>query len=468
MFNLNQFIMQKKNLFVGLLLCSAFLFTGCKEIMSHLDNSVDSHLQVADKVTVIGVGDTYTITKDVDYATISDAAPKFESQTPAIATVDPQTGAVKALKSGDARIKISLPDNGLYLDASAVIDIKVRVKDTDGFIKNVEALNPVDEILLAENATIDLTSKEIPSIIFNGDVAIKGVKGKPATIKAVPFIMKKKIAFENIYIDAAGLASKNLLTYSDEPDESLNTGTAESPRYNIYGDAIKFENVVVDNIPRGIISDNGKCYIPENVIISNSILHFVPASGNQNAIHFNTNNNGIKNLKIEESTIYASGNNKLGYFVKYANNARIDRFGYDSNKDKIEFHFNKNTFYGLCSNYFHNYGSALKNYAIFDITKNIFYYNNTNSTQTKQIVQRIVGQASKSAGTELNFDGNAFLHNGTPYDCNQSDDNKQSYNVDTNSVSYDPGFTDPAQGNFKPTDGHFTSEEAPGDPRWRK
>ena len=109
MFNLKQFFMQKKNLFgIALLCASVFLFTGCKEIMSHFDNAVDSHLQVADKVTVIGVGGTYQIAKDVDYKTISAADPSFESLDKAIATVEPKTGVVKALKSGDARMKISL------------------------------------------------------------------------------------------------------------------------------------------------------------------------------------------------------------------------------------------------------------------------------------------------------------------------------------------------------------------------
>ena len=57
MFNLKQFFMQKKNLFASAFLCaSMFLFTGCDKIMSHFDNSVDSNLKVADKLTIIGVG----------------------------------------------------------------------------------------------------------------------------------------------------------------------------------------------------------------------------------------------------------------------------------------------------------------------------------------------------------------------------------------------------------------------------
>ena len=65
-----------------------------------------------------------------------------------------------------------------------------------------------------------------------------------------------------------------------------------------------------------------------------------------------------------------------------------------------------------------------------------------------------------------NFDGNAFLFNGEPYDCNQAT-NKQSYDVDTNSIGLDPKFKDAAKGNFRPTNLIFLNfENAPGDPRW--
>ena len=197
--------MQKKNLFgIALLCASVFLFTGCKEIMSHFDNAVDSHLQVADKLTIIGVGDTYQITKDVDYKTISDAAPEFtvDEASKGIVEVDKTTGAVKALKSGDARIKISLPDNGLYLDASAVIDIKVRVHNTDEFYKNVEALADEDQILFAEDAAVEM-AKVVD--LSGKKIAIKGVENKPAKITIQKeFTVNNSFEVSNVEFDASG------------------------------------------------------------------------------------------------------------------------------------------------------------------------------------------------------------------------------------------------------------------------
>ena len=285
--------MQKKNLFVGLLLCSAFLFTGCKEIMSHFDNSVDSHLQVADKVTVIGVGDTYTITKDVDYATISDAAPKFESQTPAIATVNPQTGAVKALKSGDARIKISLPDNGLYLDASAIIDIKVRVHNADQLNANVKALADVDDILLAENAainlsdTLDLTGKQIN---------FEGAKGAKITCgERTPIQINGGFILSNVEIDASSLKDPLILMNKVPGFDPVESGQW------VIKEPIKIDGVKVTGLTKNFFADSGKSYAYVNFTINNSIIQY-NTQGNvvlnmaaSMAIHFN----------IINSTFYA-------------------------------------------------------------------------------------------------------------------------------------------------------------------
>ena len=327
-----------------------------------------------------------------------------------------------------------------------------------------------DEIFVEIPAGVDTVYTGEITTPYGKKVTIVSDSILPTVIKATaPIILSNKIALKNVIVNAGALeATDNLFTYNAEPDESLKGATGSGSMYNILGEAVKFENVVFDSIPGGLIFDNGKAYVPEEVIIDNCIIQFVPKAANKNAFQFNTNNNGIKSLTIKNSSVYATGGMRLGYFVKYGNNARIDRFGYDNTIDKIEFHYNSNTFYGLCSNYFHNYGSALKNYAIFDVTDNIFYYDNTNNTQTKQIVQRIVGQANKATGTELNFDGNAFLYNGEPYDCNQ-ETNKQSYNVDTNSVGLDPKFKDAAGGNFRPTNLIFLNfENAPGDPRWTK
>lgn len=359
-------------------------------------------------------------------------------------------------------------DNPSGGDNPANQTIEIKNGDELAGIIDQLAVTAGDEIVVEIPAGIEVTTGEITTP-YGKKVTIVSDEKNPATIKATaPIILSNKIALKNVNICAEGLdASANVFEYNAEPDETLKGAAGNGEMYNILGEAIKLENVIIDGIPSGFLYDNGKAYVPEQVIIDNCILQFVPVAGNKNAFQFNTNNNGIKSLTIKNTTAYATGGKRLGYFVKYANNARIDRLGYDKTKDKIEFHYNNNTFYGLCSNYFHNYGNALKNYAIFDVTGNVFYYDNTNATQTKQIVQRIVGQASKATDTELNFDGNAFLYNGEPYDCNQEKDKNQSFNVDTNSVSVDPQFKNASEGNFRPVNLVFLNlETIPGDPRW--
>jgi len=306
MFNLKQFFMQKKNLFASAFLCaSMFLFTGCDKIMSHFDNAVDSHLQVADKLTIIGVGDTYQITKDVDYKTISDAAPEFtvDEASKGIVEVDKTTGAVKALKSGDARIKISLPDNGLYLDASAVIDIKVRVQNGEQFEKDLTA-RASDEtitIFLGENAQIDFTEVyKTNNIKFPVNAFVEGVEGKPATITMGKkgFAVNDGLTIKNVNIKADAVG-ETLFTLKDSKKKVLKTDGKESTFAAYAG--LTLQNMTI-SFPSGKnfvkAPDNSKAtqYLVDNCIIE-------IAGGNSNI--FNLQGGFYDFFTIHESTLYS-------------------------------------------------------------------------------------------------------------------------------------------------------------------
>ena len=435
--------MIKRNLLGGALIVSVlFLFTGCKEIMSHLDNSVDSHLQVADKVTVIGVGDTYTITKDVDYATISDAAPKFESQTPAIATVDPQTGAVKALKSGDARIKISLPDNGLYLDASAIIGIKVRVQNTTQFDANVKLLAAEDQLLLDENAaielsdTLDLTGKKI---------AIVGAKGAKITCgERTPIQINGGFILSDVEIDASSLKDPLILMNKEPGFEPTNSTDNPPSPYYVIKELIKIDGVTATGLTKNFFADNAKNYIYDTFTINNSIIQY-KTQGNvvlnmaaSMAVHFN----------ITNSTFYAKTAGS-GNFIALSGKRPWQITGYENETGKLV--CDHNTFYNIAkSKQFLNTNTLKGQKYLYEMNSNIFV-----DSSNKKIYGNMTNNKKQVTTDEKNtywFDGAAF--------------SETNYNGDAGLQS-DPNFKDAANGDFTPQGADQVANKT-GDPRWLK
>lgn len=454
MYNLNQFVMIKKHLLGGALLASVlFLFTGCKEIMSHLDNSVDSHLQVADKVTVIGVGDTYTITKDVDYATISDADPKFESQTPAIATVDPKTGAVKALKSGDARIKISLPDNGLYLDASAVIDIKVRVQNTEQFNANVKALVDEDCILLAENAAItlsedlDLTGKK---------VTIKGNEKKPAIFTVTKSIrgISDNFTIENVKFDASAITG-SLFILEGSTVAAKNQNGTDNADYK-YIESIKLSNLEVTGLVKAFVRDAQKIYVA-NLIVDNCFIGF---NSQQNVFDFNSKGYPA-NLKVTNSTIWANGAKGTNYLLQSA--GRVKDLDPDQKEFKQYVTVENCTFYRVAQDMqINNLKGAGQKSLILTLKNSILVDSGTKASN--EVRGWLGGQ--NSTNPSVTYEKNTYWA-GDAVAAGWTNSSKQGYDASGTSLTSDPNFKDAANGDFTPQGADQVANKT-GDPRWLK
>lgn len=440
MYNLKQFVMIKRNLLGGALIVSVlFLFTGCKEIMSHLDNSVDSHLQVADKVTVIGVGDTYTITKDVDYATISDADPKFESQTPAIATVDPKTGVVTALKSGDARIKISLPDNGLYLDASAVIDIKVRI-NTFKDLKNELTAKGVTEVkayladaanIVWEGDMIDVTGKKV-AIIGGTNTTMAVTKG---------FQIDNDFAISNVKMDFTEQGSY-FVGFKTEPTEVVKIGD------------VTFENIVAKNMKQPLFNSKKKNYLINNISIINSIVEM---GNNKQVLDFGSGSSAY-NINIDKSTLYSVVEHKT---TLYKSNGGQKLTGLDGDGTQT-FKITNSTFYNFAygtgtsgtTNFFAHASNSQK-WLKFVVKENIF----VNCGKTKQVIQGLNGGGTSTNPT-FDVDSNVFNWNGTDESGTEVSPNSQQPNK--NNIAALIVFKDAANGDFT------QSNVKVGDPRWIK
>ena len=409
--------------------------------MSHLDNSVDSHLQVADKVTVIGVGDTYTITKDVDYATISDAAPKFESQTPTIATVDPQTGAVKALKSGDARIKISLPDNGLYLDASAIIDIKVRVQNTEQFYANVKAFADGDQILFAEGASIEM--KE--NIALKGKAYIVGDKNKPATIVVTKqFTFDNDFEISNVVLDFTG-QTNDFLKFVGEAEELTKF------------EGVKLENVKAFGMKKCLFNMNSKQkYLMNNFSVINCVIEMTAA---QPIINFKSSGCAY-NINIDKSTMYCSStdvDNVVKKALPYTSQTGKGITELDEN-GKQTFNITNSTFYNLSKTA--NFFTLAKNsqkWLVFNVNNNIF-------VDCGKTGQTIIGinQGQQSDNPTWAASGNVINFGGEDKSATEKNPYKSKANPIVESIAKVVAFKDAANGDFTQSDANA------GDPRWIK
>ena len=460
MFNLKQFFMQKKNLFASAFLCaSMFLFTGCDKIMSHFDNSVDSNLKVADKLTIIGVGETYQIAKDVDYKTISDADPSFESLDKAIATVEPKTGLVTALKSGDARIKISLPDNGLYLDASAIISIKVRVHNTDQFYKNVEALADEDQILFAEDAAVEM-AKVVD--LSGKKIAIKGVENKPAKITIQKeFTVNNSFEVSNVEFDASGFVynsdakkpplNKAIIQLADLPE-----GTTQ-----IDIDAIKFDNVVVKSLDASLINCYGssKKYFIKNLTINNSIIGL---GGSKYVLDFQNGGN-IADITISKSTLWPPSTKKhTSRIFQNQSAATISSLGGSTFTYTIE----NSTLYNISNN--HNYVNYLRQNNQTWITYNVKNNIIVDCQRSGSFIRGINGNSNDNdCKCTWNVDNNMINYGGSDVSATEVTNMNSTKYADKNPrvkncIAGTVTFADADKGDFSQTGVNA------GDPRWKK
>lgn len=92
------------------LVLTLLLFTGCKEIFSHLDNPVNAYMEMDETEVTLQVGETMTRTAK----TISDGQVIYSSSDESIATVDPITGQVTAVDGGTAIITARVEANEFY------------------------------------------------------------------------------------------------------------------------------------------------------------------------------------------------------------------------------------------------------------------------------------------------------------------------------------------------------------------
>ncbi len=174
MFNLKQYFMQKKNLFASaiLMLCTLFVFTGCKEVMSSLDNPVSAYLKVDPASAKIYRGQSYKI----PYSTISDAKPIFTTADDKVATVD-ENGVVTGVMMGTTKITIEVPATDYYQAASAEFTVEV-----DGLLK-MPLLEK--EMAIDEEYNLGVTSVSTGAITYTSSDTNVATVDPSGNVKAI-------------------------------------------------------------------------------------------------------------------------------------------------------------------------------------------------------------------------------------------------------------------------------------------
>jgi hypothetical protein len=199
-----------------------------------------------------------------------------------------------------------------------------------------------------------------------------------------------------------------------------------------------------------IVNINGKNYAIQNFIIRDCLIKLYQDG---DLINFNANSTFVKDFEISNTTFYNVSNANNGRFLRVAG-GQASRAGWTS----CSMNFTSNTFYNISktqqafnSNVWNRQANTV------NLSKNIFF-----DSCSGEFNRRIVGGRTDNSKTCDNncywFDGSLPVNETT----GQSTGDKSS-----TAYGVDPGFADPANGDFTPSAPEVFSHGS-GDPRWLK
>ncbi len=251
---------------------------------------------------------------------------------------------------------------------------------------------------------------------------------------------------------------KSIITLSATPDEAIKGATGKGDYYNIQSQ-ITLTGCDFDNIQDKLLYDNGLKYCIETFVIDNCQCHFDISKTESAQGYIYMSKGFIKDITIQKSTMWNTGDGNRGYFIKYDNAGRPDRAGYPTESPACSVNFYNNTFYNMGSSQWCNYdGIKGKNYTEINIVSNIWL------NCAAGIVRRILGQSKSTA-----YD-NCVINNNTYWKDGASETNWADYDLTGGLVlTSDPGLKNPegdlTDANFQPS-GLEQLQYQTGDPRW--
>ncbi len=255
------------------------------------------------------------------------------------------------------------------------------------------------------------------------------------------------------YVDIDCSASKEgVIELSETPDEGTLGATGSGTYYNIQK-SIVIDGCNIDGVKGNLIYDNNVAYCLETMLVRNCVIRRENSTEASNNISFYFKGGFINDLSIQNSTIWNSSDVSSTYFVQYNNAGRCSRAGYNRNYVS----YTNSTFYniaheGQMGNYSGFNGQSSSTWVMTDC---IFV-----DCGNKQVCRRFVGGAINSS--DATFRNNTYMFEG---EFESTDGSVDNYDLSGTAIEEDPGFRDPASGDFT-VSGSAQLSKRTGDPRW--
>ena len=223
----------------------------------------------------------------------------------------------------------------------------------------------------------------------------------------------------------------------------------------IYIDNVVLKNLTIWNVKGSLLYDGNKKMCVENLTIDNCKINFdTEAVENEAIVSFKAG--GAKDVTIKNCTF--RGNNAVAkYFLRYNNSARLDRYGYDTSSDYMNFKYLNNTFVNLLkSDGQWSNGNGVQGYAraAYDVENNIWY------NCGKDIIRRLAF-GRFNGNNPMTFAKNTYFNGGESTATSEA-----SYDKSGSILTTDPAFADADKDNFTIGASTQQAKYQTGDPRW--
>jgi hypothetical protein len=239
-----------------------------------------------------------------------------------------------------------------------------------------------------------------------------------------------------------------LILFSATPDPAI-LSTANNSYYIIPKDIFLY-SCNFTGINRRLIYDANVKYCLTSLSINNCIVQLNALNDASGGIIYLQG--GFANtFTIKSSTVYSNAAS-AGFFLRYNNSGRPDRGGFVGGS----INFFNNTFYNVVyTGQMGNYSGMSSSLVRLNLTQNIFYNCGSNA-----VIRRLCVSSTSMVKSLYN---NCYWYDGAYPEINEvtptyGDKSGTAYGVD-------PGFADPANGNFTTTAPVIVSKQS-GDPRW--
>ena len=355
---------------------------------------VSTGLSASMESTTLKVGDKANVT----FTSNNPATPVFKSLDEEVATVD-NKGVVSAVSAGMTTIQITQPANAFFKET--LKEIRITVENAGPTELAAAVALAIEGKAAGETATVTLDGKVAYTLEGIADaglvnLVINGNGAKVTLSDSVQIVGQAGIEINEVNFDCAANTKLAPVALSSNPDESLKGPNIQTEGTSLRSNAFYNLNAIVLNgcnfseVKTPLVSANKTGWNLAKLAISNVVAQFDVATGIDSYINWygNSSNEGsIKEIVIENSTLYNIVESNDNYFLRYQNasNSQPQKAWAEPQFDgKCSWTMTNNTFVNLPSNknFANNYPN--KNpLCEFTWTGNIFY----NTTLLQKAIQ---------------------------------------------------------------------------------